>query len=255
MDFFTIFWIVLAGAIVVGILSAIVDITTVNKNTAAMEKKLKELHDFTATQTVLGKDGATGLAVDEGRKKIALIKKTKNDVDLKIITYRELLSSEIFEDGETVTKTSRGSQLGGALLGGIALGGVGAIIGGLSGKTKSDDKVRNIHLRVTVNNISSPLHDISFMTSSEGSKGFSKTAQEYKDGISQARHWHALIEVLIRKADSEDAEAERRKRATNEDNSSGYGSLADELMKLSKLKDKGILSEEEFAQQKGKLLS
>ena len=82
---------------------------------------------------------------------------------LDVISYRDILSSEVFEDGETITKTARSSQLGGTLVGSLVLGGVGTIIGGLSGKKTSSNKVNRIDLRVTVNRTETPLHDINFM--------------------------------------------------------------------------------------------
>jgi hypothetical protein len=49
----------------------------------------------------------------------------RQNLTTRIISYRDLLSSEIFEDGTTITKTVRSSQVGGGLIGAIALGGVG----------------------------------------------------------------------------------------------------------------------------------
>lgn len=70
----------------------------------------------------------------------------------------------------------------------------------------------------------------------------------YKNAIKKARHWHGLITSLIKQADTEDIKNE------------GQGavdlySIADELMKLTELKTKGILTEAEFNKQKQKLLS
>jgi len=48
----------------------------------------------------------------------------RQNLTTRIISYRDLLSSEIFEDGTTITKTVRSGQVGGALIGAIALGAV-----------------------------------------------------------------------------------------------------------------------------------
>ena len=72
--------------------------------------------------------------------------------------------------------------------------------------------------------------------------------------MEQARHWHGLIAVLIKTADNEDERQERIEPSSNVE-SSTQTSLADELSKLSDLRDKGVLSEEEFSTQKRKLLS
>jgi len=245
MDFWG--WVLLIVAI--GIVGAIAQVVPLSNKKKAMEEKLKSLPEFSPTQRIMGNNGDAGLAIDEERKKIVLIKNSPAGVDLKPITYRDVLSSEIFVDGETITKTARGSQLGGALIGGLALGGVGAIIGGLSGKTRSSEKVKRIDLRITVNDTKSPLHDINFMDI-EGKKD----GIIYKSAMDQARHWHGLIAVLIKMADNEDARKEDFE-SSSEEKGGGTESLADELSKLSDLRDKGVLSEEEFSIQKQKLLS
>lgn len=214
-----------------------------------MEKKLESLPDFSPTQKIMGNNGDTGLAIDEERKKVLLVKNVPTGVALKPIKYRDVLSSEIFVDGETVTKTERGSQLAGAIIGGLALGGVGAIIGGLSGKTRSSEEVKRVDLRITVNDTKSPLHDINFMDI-EGKKN----GIIYKSAMDQARHWHGLIAILIKMADNEDAQKEGGEIPLQA-NGGNTSSLADELLKLSDLRDKGVLSDEEFSIQKQRLLS
>lgn len=246
------FWglvVLLLVVIGVGIAQAVAESNTVSNKKKAMEGKLEFLPDFSPTQKIMGNNGDTGLAIDEERKKVVLIKNGPSGVDLKPITYRDVLSSEIFVDGETITKTVRGSQLGGALIGGLALGGVGAIIGGLSGKTRSSEKVKRVDLRITVNDTKSPLHDINFIDI-EGKKD----GIIYKSAMEQTRHWHGLIAVLIKMADSEDARKEGVESSSQEKGGSTT-SLADELSKLSDLRDKGVLSDEEFSIQKQKLLS
>jgi len=221
----------------------------VSNKKEAMEGILTYLPGFSPTQKVMGNNGDTGLAVDEKQKKVVLMNNGAAGVALKTITYRDILSSEIFVDGETVTKTARGSQLGGALIGGLSLGGVGAIIGGLSGKTRSYENVKRVDLRITVNDTKKPLHDINFMDVEGKKDDF-----VYKSAMEKARHWHGLVAVLIRRADDEDARQEGVKTSTDAA-SNNQISLADELSKLSALRDVGVLSEEEFLIQKKKLLS
>ena len=168
---------------------------------------------------------------------------------IRTIDYKDLISSEIFEDGSAVTRTVRSSQLGGALVGGIALGGVGAIIGGLSGKKVTDDKVKQITLRITVDNTSSPIHEIGFMNyEAKKSEGY------YRSAMARAQHWHGLMEVLIRRADEATVPSTPQLSA-QWGNTTPPASVADEIKKLVDLRVAGILTEEEFAQQKARLLS
>lgn len=214
-----------------------------------MEEKLASLESFTPSQKLMGNDGNSGIAVDEGRKKICLIKQSMGNIDLDVLTYRDILSSEIFVDGVTITKTARGSQLGGALIGGLALGGVGAIIGGLSGNTTSSEKITKIDLQIIVNRTNNPIHDINFMSVDGKKNGII-----YKSAMEQARHWQGLLTVLIKLADSEDIS----KEGEFVEDKTGLlpnNSVADELAKLSELQTQGLLTDEEFKVQKSKLLA
>jgi hypothetical protein len=212
-----------------------------------IEKALSSLHDFSASQKIMSFDFKSGLAVDEQRKKVCLISVKKQVVKVRVISHSDLVSCELFEDGTTITKTVRSSQIVGALIGGVVAGGVGAIIGGLSGKTATAGKVKRIDLRLIVNDTKNPLHDINFinLTNSE----LSKDSPAYQKIMQEARHWHGLIEVLIKKADSED-----RARTSQEMPAMPPRSIADELKKFVDLRQSGVLSPDEFQQQKLKLL-
>lgn len=215
---------------------------------AGIERALSSLHDFSASQKIMTRDLKSGLAVDEQRKKVCLINVNQAVVKVRVISHRDLVSSELFEDGTTITKTSRSSQIAGALIGGLAAGGVGTIIGGLSGKTVTSGKVKRIDLRLIVNDTKNPLHDITFLNAPFGD-GVSKDQLVYQNAMQQARHWHGLIEVLIKQADSED-----RARTSQESPRTPPKSIADELKKFADLRESGILSSDEFEEQKLKLL-
>lgn len=238
--------VIVSLGVVIGIIIAIIP----SQKQKDMEEKLREytrISGFEPTKKVMGADGEAGLAIDEKRKKVCLIKQNYDaKISLYVISYRDILASEIYEGGQTVTKTSRASQLGGTLIGGLALGGVGAIIGGLSGKKTSSDKIERIDLRLTVNRTNAPIHEVNFIANESKKGGFL-----YNTAIEQARHWHGLMEVLIKRADEEDKREEKKKEVKKIENKS----VADELMKLVQLKEQGILSEKEFLEQKAKLLS
>jgi hypothetical protein len=194
---------------------------------------LNALDDFTANRTVFSEGTCAGLAIDESRQKLALMKEEPGVI--KIIAHNDLVSAEIFEDGNSVTRTSRAGQIGGAMVGGLVLGGVGAIIGGLSGKRVTEDKCSRIELRLVINDTSNPIHDVVFLNQ-ETEKNF-----VYKNAMDVARSWHALCSVLIKRADEEQIE-EGPVRAT------------EELAKLVDLKKTGVLSEDEFSRLKRRLI-
>lgn len=216
---------------------------------AQLEKQSSELiPDFTATHKLLSSPfnaSQPAILIDDQRQKVCLLNQMP-DPSPRIFPYQDLLGVEIVEDGLSVvaTKTSRTSQLGSALVGGVLFGGAGAIVGGLSGKTVSTahDRVNAVQLRLLVDDISHPHFVVDFL-----GKQVSKLSAEYSSALAQARQWHGVLEVLIRRMDAEDQHHLAAPPA--------FSYVADELRKLAQLKSDGILTEEEFQSQKQDLLS
>lgn len=237
--------IVIIGVIlIIVVIAGGINLLINNPNKNPVDDYLGRIEDFSATQKVMGLGGSTGLAIDEQRKKVCLIDLSQQSAS-RVFSYKDMLSSEIFEDGTMITKTVRSSQIGGILVGALALGGVGAVIGGLSGKTQtSSGNVKNVDLRLTVNDTQNPLHDIKFLYGETKKDSFA-----YRHAMQLARHWHGLVEVLIRRADMED-----KTNASNSVPQIKSYSVADEIRKLAELRDTGVLSSEEFQEQKARLL-
>ena len=239
-------------AIVWGIIASI----KTRRRISEMEEKLNGLKNFNATQKVMGVDGNTGLAIDEKGKEICVIKYNNGNIALDTMPYKDVLASEISENGNTITRSSRSSQLGGALIGGLALGGVGAIIGGLSGKTVSSDNVQRIDLHLIVNRTNSPVHSINFFEDigDDDDFGVKKSSLEYQEIMQKARHWHSLFQVIIRQAD-EDDKIKEREVAQKTLHSIEHKSVTDQIKELVALRDQEVISDEEFTTLKEKLLS
>lgn len=210
------------------------------KNQKALSESLKNIPNFTITKKI--DDGSNGLAYDEQRKKICLFTRNGSEFNIRIFSFSDILSSEIFEDGSSLTKTARGSQIGGALIGGLALGPVGLLLGGLTGKKKNIEKVNSIDLQITVKDLGQPTHIINFLNIESEKNGFL-----YQNSINLARQWHSIIEILIKNADAMDDENTPKSKVMP-------FSISDELKKLAELKESGILTDSEYEQQKRKLL-
>lgn len=164
--------------------------------------------------------------------------------------YKDILEAEVIIDGETVTKTSRSSQIGGAILGGILAGGVGAVIGGLSGKTASKEKVKSIQLKVIVNDIKNPLQIIPFLNETNS---IDRSNQKFINANKEVMHWHSLFKVIIDMADKE--EKSNQVIQNNINDSKPTLNTADEIRKLHDLLKEGIITQEEFDLQKKKIIS
>lgn len=207
--------------------------------------RLRAMPDFSPTQMVMGCDAQSGLAVDEGRHKVCLITRTAAGYAPRVLPASDLLSAELFEDGNSVTRTMRMSQISGAVAGHALYGDVGAIIGGLSGKTKTSGTITRVDLRLVVNDTASPVHDVAFMEKED-----EKDGSAHRQAMGQARHWHGILDILVKRAD-----AEARSRQPAPAPAPHTGSVADELGKLAQLRTAGVLTDEEFARQKEKLLA
>jgi len=224
---------------------------------ARFDENIRNLKDFKVSQKFVGYDLNSAILVDDKAKKICIF---YDENEYKKFDYKDILESEIVEDGLTVTKTSRSSQIGGALLGGVLAGGVGAIIGGLSGSSSSQQEVLKVDLKVVLNDIDKPVALINFLTADVidlDGKPFpiKKDDIKYTSKISEANHWHGLISVLIRQADDEDKRKEKaEKNFNNIDNNNQSLSVADELKKLHNLVKEGILTQEQFDAHREKLL-
>jgi hypothetical protein len=245
MEFiFWIFVIVIVGTLIAGQVQA----NAINAKKKLIESRLQSLPDFSPTQLVVDCDATSGVGVDEDRKVICLISNSVGCISERLISYRDIFSVELFEDGASITKTVRSSQIGGAVVGGLFLGGVGAIIGGLTGKTETSGKIRQVALRLIVNDTNSPLHDIVFMNFE-----CTKASVIYTKAIALARRWHGIIEVLIKRSDADEKAAQFQ--APPAPLASSAVSVADEIKKLAELHHAGVLTLAEFSQEKNRLLT
>jgi hypothetical protein len=154
--------------------------------------------------------------------------------------FSQITAVEVIENGATVTQTNRGSQLVGAVVGGLAFGGAGAVVGGLSGKSNSRARTRNISLKVTIDDRIKPVWTISFLKW-RPEKGLEPDGFIAKQARMNVERIHAhLLNAM-------------RNTRTPEINAAPL-SNADELKKLWDLKQAGVLTEAEFEVQKQRLL-
>lgn len=241
MDFSTMLILFVVGVVIV----AFIGRSMASAELEARTGNLKAVPNFNSDKFHFG--DKTGIAFDESKYQVNLIQiNGDNSLISRIISYRDILSVEIFEDGDSTTKTSRTSQAGGALVGGVLLGGVGLLVGGLSGKQVTTTKVTRVDLRIVVNDVKNPLHDVNFLKLESPRNGIL-----YEQASSKARNWLGTLEVLIRKADDEDKVLVQPITSTV----SNTSSFADELKKLAELRQAGLLTDEEFQSQKAKLLA
>lgn len=210
---------------------------------------ISKIDNFTPSQYIVSTDFKSGIVFDEIHHNICLLKIFEDEFSNRIFTYKDLVSVEFVENGSVISNTVRTSQIGSALVGGLLLGGIGTVIGGLSGKQKQLKIIESIVIRIIVNDIKEPIFELNFNKNDVSIESKVKKI-DYKETIKKTRHWHSLIEVLIKRADTED------KRTIPNNIAEVSGNLiADEIKKLAELRDLGVLNDSEFQQKKEKLLN
>ncbi len=212
----------------------------------------------TKSQTVVKNVGKYVFVMDNFFQVLVIL---SPDESHAILNYSDIMNVTYEEDGNTVYSRSTARTVGGAVVGRALLGGVGAIVGGLSGATATNKKVNSMSIKLLLRKIDTPSITLkisfkgeSFNTKDESSK------KNYEARLKTANEMKDLIAVII-DAGTQPAQFRRTSDDTlkvlPQDNDALTGeaaNIADELIKLVKLKEAGILTEEEFNAQKSKLL-
>lgn len=161
--------------------------------------------------------------------------------------YSDIVSISFEENGSDVYNKS----LGGAVVGGILFGGVGAIVGGNTAKATQNKEVRDMYIKILLKSTSNSTIILKIYEAGvDGSVLATKNAADralYEGLMSEVSGIKDIFAIIIDIVD--------KKQTQSPVSSSSSGSVADELAKLAKLKESGILTEEEFNAQKMKLLN
>lgn len=195
-----------------GILSFILMIfSMIQTNRAATEEIKDDMNNFTQQIEKIAQDNnlnknqvynnwlrKQAMILDEEKSILAIIQSN----NLKMIPFKDIISSEIIKDDVSITKTSRGSQIGGALVGAAIAGGLGALIGGLSGTKVSHNEVKKLQLQITVDDLINPVYIITFLNSD---KPIKTDDNNYLSIEKELIHWHKLLSVIINRNENDKA--------------------------------------------------
>lgn len=250
-------WIIILGlvaAIIGGILQVNSNAKKKNERYEAMKQVLSEIENFTVSRKIDGFGSYYIFAIDENNEKIALVTQTSKQV----VNFSDIIGVELIEDGSTISQKSTTRTIGGAIVGGVLAGGAGTIVGGLSGSSAQKNKVSLVLVKIllrSLDNTSLTVNCFDSRTMTTEGKASIETEGKmesyiYKIGKKNADDIKDLVSIIIDRVDSKTNSA---KLAASTNGKSG--SISDELIKLSELKEKGILTEEEFMLQKNKILN
>lgn len=173
----------------------------------------------------------------------------------KVIEYSNIINVTYEEDGNTLFSKSMARTVGGALVGNALMGGAGAIVGGLSGDTSRVRTIQSMNIKILVRNTATPCINLPINRRGEVFNTKDETSKKnYQSRIREANAIKDLISVIIDNSSQQSTMKPTSSSQKNKEPIPQTG-IADELVKLAQLKDVGVLSEEEFQQQKKKILS
>lgn len=241
---------IVAVIIVCGILGANYNKKQADARGNALKFKMDEVKDFNASVIITGVANMYKFAVDKQGKKILFV----NNITKKLIPFDKIISVELLEDNTILSSKSLLRTVGGGVIGGALAGGAGAIVGGLSGNHKQEKTVSKVQVKIKLRDISNAslvidCFDSRTMTT-EGKSSIKPTSMEgyiYKQGLEHATKICDMVSVIIDDVNHQpnNAPAEAASSA----------STINELEKLVALKEKGVLTDDEFQKMKASVLS
>ncbi|MGG1555632.1 SHOCT domain-containing protein [Paenibacillus ferrarius] len=222
----------------------------------SLDNYLSKNNGFTCSHKLVVGSYDSVIAIDEINNNFYIF-----DDEIRLATFNDIVEVEVIEDEVQVTKTQRGGQVGGAIIGGVLAGGVGAVIGGLSSSKTTTSKVNKIFLKIIINDTKRPVLTVYFLNEKEA---LDRSHKNVVKALELIDHWYSLFSILIKRSEelpkiesnvTQLSEESTRRDSVVKQDSGEVISIADELIKLSELMIKGIITEEEFNVQKKKLLA
>lgn len=208
------------------------------KDVQSMSLKIDKDNGFKTFKKIVSRNSTFILSFNEDDKKLLISKKDAIDT----INYEDIIGVELIQDNIITSSKSTSNIVGRAIVGGVLLGGVGALIGGVTGKDKQKESASYIGLNIHTKNNTIELcvfDSLNEFASKKIKKG-QLLWSEYEAGRKQAKEIERLLRVIVDK---------------NTPIKTPQSSTADELSKLGTLLKDGLLTQEEFEQEKAKILN
>lgn len=182
------------------------------------------------------------LAIDPKNKRWVLV--IPNLPHPYVYKFKELISYELVDDGETTYSSNTGK----ALVGGLLFGAAGAVVGA-AGKKKVKTTCKDMHIDLNINVIKSPMQVLQIINDAE----ISRDSELYKQKLAFAKNVMAMLAYIKENAELSEPE-ETHPEQKQLESQQRTGDIYEEIEKLHTLQEKGIITDEEFQKKKRSLL-
>lgn len=201
------------------------------------EEQPEETNEFVKEFDNIIEFNNRAMAINKEKKELYFL---FNDELDKLIKYESIIECEIIENSNVVNS----GGIGRAIVGGLIAGDSGAIVG--ANTRKSKNIVSSLLIRIVTKEIDEPLYTLELLdyqidTNKQLYANFYKQAMEFANNV------YATIQAIIK--DNNNTNVVETKQDLNSING------LEQLEKLAELKDKGIITQEEFEETKKKILS
>lgn len=234
--------VIVVGFILIIVIGVAISISNSNERKDKMASRQSVL-GYNFTREIKHWDNRYTFGISEADRKVVVIFPDSENV----LNYEDILGVDVVVDGNMVASRSLGKLIGASALGGV--------VGAMAVNQNISKKVSDIHVDIHTRIMSNPNIRLQVLD---------HETDMYKNSLDSANEIANLVKIVIDKVEQEEkakAQTVSMSSTTKEDNvvsnslsPASTSLIAEELTKLAELKEKGILSEDEFAAQKRKLL-
>ena len=217
------------------------------RNQAELTKRFGEIQakGFSPSDPIVAFAGRWAFSTDERNRKIFLVAPGETQV----LDYGNVIQVSLLSEEGVVYEKSTARVIGGAALGGFFFGNAGAALGAYTAPTKQRRYHSSITIKVllrgcSVPSITLPCFDAASMGKKDGMDGSDPLYQRF---ASNAERILDTLNVII-------DGVKRSERASLPRQDAPQGLLSSELEKLASMRERGLLTEGEFAAAKARLL-
>lgn len=211
-----------------------------NRRTLYSASSKAEESGFKTSRSLMEREGLFGIAIDQDHKRWMVT--TSESYKPTCYNFSDLISYEIVDDGIDVVSSNAGN----AAIGGILFGTVGAIAGA-SAKREISKTCDDLHIDITVNDLQNP-HIVLPLIKGK----YDRSSEAYRAKADFAKDIASLLAYIKANSTAQPAiDTQQKIEPPHEHDSAG---IYDELERLHALKEKGIITEEEFQKKKESLL-